>query len=384
MDQSLYHYSLCIALSLMLFFGLHMLFARTPEKKIFDSFRLSRRLMGTALLVLSANYCVHLFCTIRLTDLSATIVMNLVTYFLCYWLFSSGMMTLLDNRYLTPRRCLIHLCMWLGYSALACVLLFGLPRGILQHGGMAVLALWLVVYGVFLSVRILRTYRKAIRMFENTQSDDIGAYIRWLSIFTYWAVIFGVGCALLTFLPDRYVYIWILSSIPFYVYLYCCYQNYMLFYETVETAIQKERGEEAEQEAADLSAAVPPYHSDIALCISTWIDGEGYRKPGLTLQDVAQQIHTNRTYLSEYINTVYQQSFRDWIAGLRIEYAKRLMLEQPHLKMLEISVASGFLSLSHFTKTFSEKENCSPARWGRKQGGAEQHGADEAHEAEMP
>ena len=384
MDQSLYHYSLCIALSLMLFFGLHMLFARTPEKKIFDSFRLSRRLMGTALLVLSANYCVHLFCTIRLTDLSATIVMNLVTYFLCYWLFSSGMMTLLDNRYLTPRRCLIHLCMWLGYSALACVLLFGLPRGILQHGGMAVLAVWLVVYGIFLSARILRTYNRAIRMFENTQSDDIGAYIRWLSIFTYWAVIFGVGCALLTFLPDRYVYIWILSSIPFYVYLYCCYQNYMLFYETVETAIQKERGEEAEQEAADLSAAVPPYHSDIALCISTWIDGEGYRKPGLTLQDVAQQIHTNRTYLSEYINTVYQQSFRDWIAGLRIEYAKRLMLEQPHLKMLEISVASGFLSLSHFTKTFSEKENCSPARWGRKQGGAEQHGADEAHEAEMP
>lgn len=384
MDQSLYHYSLCIALSLMLFFGLHMLFARTPEKKIFDSFRLSRRLMGTALLVLSANYCVHLFCTIRLTDLSATIVMNLVTYFLCYWLFSSGMMTLLDNRYLTPRRCLIHLCMWLGYSALACVLLFGLPRGILQHGGMAVLAVWLVVYGIFLSARILRTYRKAIRMFENTQSDDIGAYIRWLSIFTYWAVIFGVGCALLTFLPDRYVYIWVLSSIPFYVYLYCCYQNYMLFYETVETAIQKERGEEAEQEAADLSAAVPPYHSDIALCISTWIDGEGYRKPGLTLQDVAQQIHTNRTYLSEYINTVYQQSFRDWIAGLRIEYAKRLMLEKPHLKMLEISVASGFLSLSHFTKTFSEKENCSPARWSRNQGGAEQHGADEAHEAEMP
>ena len=99
---------------------------------------------------------------------------------------------------------------------------------------------------------------------------------------------------------------------------------------------------------------------------------------------MAQQIHTNRTYLSEYINTVYQQSFRDWIAGLRIEYAKRLMLEQPHLKMLEISVASGFLSLSHFTKTFSEKENCSPARWSRNQGGAEQHGADEAHEAEMP
>lgn len=384
MDQSLYHYSLCITLSLMLFFGLHMLFARIPEKNIFRNFLLSRRLMGTALLVLSGNYCVHLFCTLRQWNVSAGIMMNLATYFLCYWLFSSAMMTLLDNRYITRRLCIRHLLMWLAYCAAAGVVMCFSADSMLRSGGLAVLAVWLVCYGVFLSVRILRTYNSAIRMFENTRSDDIGAYIRWLSVFTYWAVIFGVGCGLLTFLPDRYVYIWILSSIPFYVYLYCCYQNYMLFYETVETAIQKERGEEAEQEAADLSAAVPPYHSDIALCISTWIDGEGYRKPGLTLQDVAQQIHTNRTYLSEYINTVYQQSFRDWIAGLRIEYAKRLMLEQPHLKMLEISVASGFLSLSHFTKTFSEKENCSPARWGRKQGGAEQHGADEAHEAEMP
>lgn len=376
MDQSLYHYSLCIALSLMLFFGLHMLFARTPEKKIFDSFRLSRRLMGTALLVLSANYCVHLFCTIRLTDLSATIVMNLVTYFLCYWLFSSGMMTLLDNRYLTPRRCLIHLCMWLGYSALACVLLFGLPRGILQHGGMAVLAVWLVVYGIFLSARILRTYNRAIRMFENTQSDDIGAYIRWLSIFTYWAVIFGVGCALLTFLPDRYVYIWVLSSIPFYVYLYCCYQNYMLFYETVESAIQEEHGmtddAEAFHEAAvpqPVSGEMPAYHLDLALRIREWMDAEGYCKPGLTLQDLSLELCTNRTYLSEYINTTFHVSFRDWISGLRIEFAKRTMLAHPERKMLDISEASGFLSLSHFTKTFTEKEGCSPARWRRKQGG---------------
>ena len=368
----------------MLFFGFHMLFAPVPEKKIFSNYLFSRRLMAVALLVLSVNYGVHLFFDIRVRDVNLTILFNLVTYFLCYWLFASAMMTLMEGKYVTRRLVLRHLLMWILYTCLACVISICFEDSPLQFFGLVFLAAWLIGYGLFLTFRLIRTYNKSVRMFENTHSDDIGSYIQWLSIFTYWAVIFGVGCGLLTFLPDRYVYIWILSSIPFYVYLYCCYQNYMLFYETVETAIQKERGEEAEQEAADLSAAVPPYHSDIALCISTWIDGEGYRKPGLTLQDVAQQIHTNRTYLSEYINTVYQQSFRDWIAGLRIEYAKRLMLEQPHLKMLEISVASGFLSLSHFTKTFSEKENCSPARWGRKQGGAEQHGADEAHEAEMP
>ena len=42
----IYNYSLCAALPLMLFFGFYFLFARTPEKAIFDNFLRSRRIMG--------------------------------------------------------------------------------------------------------------------------------------------------------------------------------------------------------------------------------------------------------------------------------------------------------------------------------------------------
>ena len=203
----------------MLFFGFHMLLGRTPEKKVFANYLLSRRLMGIALLILAANYSVHLFYGIRLKDVNATILMNLSTYFLCYWLFSSAMMTLLDNRYVTLRRFAFHMSMWLAFSALA------LAVSMLSHThtvwslGMITLTTWLVIYGLFLSVRLLRTYSRAIKMFEDTRSDDIGSYIRWLSIFTYWAIGYGVSCGLLTFLPNKYIFLWILSSIPFYRYL---------------------------------------------------------------------------------------------------------------------------------------------------------------------
>ncbi|MGN0232817.1 MAG: AraC family transcriptional regulator, partial [Bacteroidaceae bacterium] len=220
MDESLYHLSLFIALPLMLFFGFHMVFARVPEKKIFANFLLSRRLMGTALLILSANYMVHLFCTIRLKDQDATILMNLTTYFVCYWLFSSAMMTLLDSRYITRRYVVCHLSMGVIFSAFSCVVSLCIDNIQMKSKGLLLLAMCLVVYGLFLAIRLIRTYNKAMRMFENTHSDDIGSYIRWLSTFTYWAVCFGVGCGILTFLPDEYVFIWILSSIPFYIYLY--------------------------------------------------------------------------------------------------------------------------------------------------------------------
>ena len=240
MDQSLYHRSLQIALPLMLFFGFHMLLGRAPEKRIFSTFLLSRRLMGTALLLLSANYAVHLFLSIRLTHVNATILMNLSTYFLCYWLFSSAMTVLLDKRYVTPVRMGCHVALWMAFSAVSGMVLL-LPAGG-QPWGMGVLAGVLVVYGLLLSVRLLRTYARATRRFCETHSDDIGSYVRWLRVFTFWAIGFGVSSGLLTFLPDAYVYVWILSSIPFYVCLYCSYQNYILFFERVERAIREDEG----------------------------------------------------------------------------------------------------------------------------------------------
>ena len=365
MDQSLYSYSLCAAIPLMLFFGFNMLFARVPERKIFRNFLLSRRIMGTAMLVLSTNYLVHFFCSPRLKDVNATILMNLDTYFLCYWLFSSALLTLLNKRYITRTLLLQHLAMWIAFTALAAAIVIWVPKGDAQHIGIVALATWLVIYGTFLSVRMLRTYAKAVKMFRDNHSDDIGAYIRWLSIFTIWAIVFGVSCGLLTFLPDRYVFLWVLSAIPFYVYLFCSYQNYMLAFETVESAIEDDLTMEQYDElnTPANSFTVPTYHADLERRINEWIEQEGFCQPGLTLKDLSDQLCTNRTYLSEYINTVHHVNFRDWITDLRIEFAKRRMKECPQQKMFEISESSGFGSLSHFTKIFSDKEGCTPARW---------------------
>ena len=356
MNESVYHYSLLTALILMCFLGFHMLIARVPEKKALSTFLLSRRLMGTALLILAANYSVHFAFELRLRDVDAAILFNMATYFLCYWLFSSALMILLEKSYITRRRFAVHLLLWLAYSALASSLSLFITDTVTKTWGTIALACLLVGYGLFLSSRLLRTYYKAVKLSEDTSSDDIGSYIRWLSVFTYWAIAFGVSCGLLTFLPDEYVFIWVLSAVPFYIYLYCCYQNYIYFHEQVENAII-EGPELAEDEE------VPAYHTDIARRIEGWIDNEGYRKPGITLNELAIDLCTNRTYLSEHIHRTFNMSFRDWISDMRIEYAKRLMMKSPQMKIQDISEASGFLSISHFSRTFSEKEGCSPARW---------------------
>lgn len=370
MEPSIYSFSLCAALPLMLFFGFYFLFAKTPEKKIFKNYLRSRQIMGIAMLLLSANYSVHFFFGIRFKNADSSILMNMSTYFLCYSLFSSALIMLLDCFYITKRRVWTHIILWIIFSTLSGVVGFLVPSGIIQKISLFALAVWLVVFGVVLARRVIVAYRRAIRIFNETQADDIGAYIEWLSIFTYWAVIFGVGCGLLTFLPDKYVFIWILSSIPFYCYLFYSYQNYLLFYEQVENAFEQDI--QSEEELLTNSGTEPEMVSEEEIPVSytgiiekvdNWIKTDGYVKQGLTIKELSEILHTNRTYLSAYIKTTYKMTFREWITGLRLEYAKNILKEHPEINIQKLAESSGFLSRSNFIKSFTEKEGCTPGKW---------------------
>ena len=370
MEPSIYRFSLCAALPLMLFFGFYFLLAKTPENKIFKNYLRSRQIMGIAMLLLSANYSVHFFFGIRFKNADSSILMNMSTYFLCYSLFSSALIMLLDRFYITKRRVWTHIILWIIFSTLSGVVVFLVPSGIIQKISLFALAVWLVVFGVVLARRVIVAYRRAIRIFNETQADDIGAYIEWLSIFTYWAVIFGVGCGLLTFLPDKYVFIWILSSIPFYSYLFYSYQNYLLFYEQVENAFEQDI--QSEEELLTNSGTEPEMVSEEEIPVSytgiiekvdNWIKTDGYVQQGLTIKELSEILHTNRTYLSAYIKTTYKMTFREWITGLRLEYAKNILKEHPEINIQKLAESSGFLSRSNFIKSFTEKEGCTPGKW---------------------
>ena len=370
MEPSIYSFSLYTALPLMLFFGFYFLFAKTPEKKIFKNYLRSRQIMGIAMLLLSANYSVHFFFGIRFKNADSAILMNMSTYFLCYSLFSSALIMLLDRFYITKRRVWTHIILWIIFSTLSGVVLFLLPSGIMQKFSLFALAAWLVVFGVVLARRVIIAYRRAIRIFNETQADDIGAYIEWLSIFTYWALIFGVGCGLLTFLPDEYVFIWILSSIPFYSYLFYSYQNYLLFYEQVENAFEQDiqseeellTNSETEHEIVS-EKEVHRSYTEFIERVDNWIKTDGYVQQGLTIKELSEILYTNRTYLSAYIKTTYKMTFREWITSLRLEYAKNILKEHPEINIQKLAESSGFLSRSNFIKLFTEKEGCTPAKW---------------------
>lgn len=378
MEIHIYHYALCVSLTLMIFFSYRFIFGRLPEKSIYQPYRISRGLMGAALLNLSANYSIHFFFTPRLEDPVNAILLNLCTYWLAVWLFGSALMMLLNKNYVTRKRFLSHIAGWLLYC-LTTHILWRYGSDNLPHMALPIiLAVVFLTYAVRVARRVFITFRKATLMLDNYYSEDAAVYIRWMSVFTYWAIIFGVGQGVFTFVPDRFVYIWIISAIPFYIYLYVSYTNYLLFYEQVAGAINAEEEivpqldtEEQRQEEMETSNPANPSSRKMSKVqeqilekkIEEWITNKEFTKGGITIEDMARNTGTNRTYISYFVNTRYSTSFRDWVNRLRLEYAKQLMKEKPELSITEVATQAGYLSLSYFIRTFKEYEGVTPGRW---------------------
>ena len=90
-----------------------------------------------------------------------------------------------------------------------------------------------------------------------------------------------------------------------------------------------------------------------------------YLKQGLTIEDVALMLATNRTYVSQMLHDDYGCSFPEYMLEKRLEYSKEYMREHPHEVQEEIAFQCGFASASGFNKRFREQFGQTPKEWMR-------------------
>jgi AraC-like DNA-binding protein len=119
----------------------------------------------------------------------------------------------------------------------------------------------------------------------------------------------------------------------------------------------------AEEKEEEPDPAIAAYRT----ALDAWLEKEKpYLNPDFQLQDLRQVLPMNRTYLSQLINTEYGCPFFQWVSGLRVEEAKRLMTEQPELKIKDIAQRCGFASPVTFSRTFFRETGITPKAWVQK------------------
>lgn len=181
----------------------------------------------------------------------------------------------------------------------------------------------------------------------------------------------------------RYLFMLVLVGV---VYLYLCLSHshtrgftqlwltiFMLAYSTEKILFQRDpwtmvqtlqQEKTVETEANIVSEGVNAANRER---LEQWMAQEKpYTNPDFRLLDLQQVLPMNRTYLSKFIHKEYDCTFYQFVNRYRIEEAQRLKLEQPDIKIGEVSVRCGFSSPTVFTRTFTAIVGVTPRQWAKQ------------------
>ena len=234
-----------------------------------------------------------------------------------------------------------------------------------------------------------KAYRESVKELENYYDDDAGDKLKWVKF-----------CYVISMLTNLFVLVyicfyWLVPHKTFVVNLYTSwYLLYMLYltsnflsflgshrivldafaYKALsgqETLLRigqnKKRRERKNGEAVSEEVAMPENieasFNRLERSLDRWVKEKRFREYDKTRDDIASELHTTKDILHLYFATRMGMDFRTWRTGLRIEEAKRLLLENKEASINIIAEASGFSDKSNFHRQFVKIVGCSPKDW---------------------
>lgn len=99
---------------------------------------------------------------------------------------------------------------------------------------------------------------------------------------------------------------------------------------------------------------------DMLLKISHYI--QEHSSEPLTLQRLGNQFHMSRKYFSIYFQKHFARSFSDYLTAIRVEKAKKLLIETD-ADMELIAQQSGFSGSSYFIRVFRQATGMTPGKY---------------------
>ncbi len=96
------------------------------------------------------------------------------------------------------------------------------------------------------------------------------------------------------------------------------------------------------------------------------IEDKFYHNEDLNLNTLAESVNLSPHQLSELINTHLGKGFSLYLREIRINEAKRLLIEEPKASVLSIGLEVGFTSQSNFYAAFKQIEGMAPGQFRKK------------------
>lgn len=374
--------------------GLVLIFIKSPKTAVYAPYRKSKWLLAAGMWMTSINIWVWLatFNGLWTRENAWVASYDTILFYLigvCYT-FSFG--SLIDHTYISRQRCKITA---IKFGATAFIALIAMTDALAAYKQILLLIALLGVIELCARHIIFfhRSYLQCNELLANYFSSDKKSNVRWLNI-SHWLfyilLAFGVfsitSGAIINWLVQFYV-------VAVNIYITVNFINYAKEYATLRLASTEEmiavmnktqsnnlshkkwkRKEEEEkakgEEVTATSRTKKPYKEDfrdfLRPRIAVWVKTKAYTHEQFTLEELASKLYTNKTYLSTFIKNEYDMNFSGWVASLRIDEAKRIMMKEPEKRLQKVAFECGFSSLAYFSSVFSKSEGISPSAWQRE------------------
>ena len=228
-----------------------------------------------------------------------------------------------------------------------------------------------------------RTYKKALQDLENYYDDDESHKIKWVRF-----------CYVITMLTNLFVLVymglyWLLdykmevaALYTFWYLLYMLYltSNFLSFLSTHslvldafahrtlsgEDLLQLIGNRKKSRGSNEAVSSVSPTEADfrkLEKALEKWVEEKHFCEYDKSRDEVAKELGTTREKLHMYFTTRKGVDFKTWRAQLRVEEAKRLLVENRDVSVNIIGELAGFSDRSNFHRQFVRIAGCTPRQW---------------------
>ena len=341
----------------------------------------SRWLILAGMLGLAIQYLLQMLLGFRAKSDDLGAVFNILVYTPCITTISMGIYNIEATHANRRKMNIVCTCI---YAAIIAVFCIGYSNsGSLNIGNW--LYAMLVLFGAnvaYCIYMIMIEMRKRKKMLELMTGDDMLPYVRYARTSVF-ALFFSTLTMPFAILSTTLLYIIgplaLLSILFFNLSFVALGYNYV----PTEELLDKEEEESAaladeitessdgqDVESADSKETLPSFSQERQAAIKEkldkWCEELGYKDTTVNMFTLSRSLNISKNELSRYFTSCLNSTFRIWLAEVRFEAAKKMMLDYPDYNNDIISAECGFSSRSYLYRIFKEKEGCSPTVWRAK------------------
>lgn len=341
----------------------------------------SRWLILAGMTGLAIQYLLQMLLGFRAKSDDLGAIFNILVYTPCFTTISMGIYNIEATHANRRKMNIVCTCI---YAAIIAVFCIGYSNsGSLNIGNW--LYAMLVLFGAnvaYCIYMIMIEMRKRKKMLELMTGDDMLPYVQYARASVF-ALFFSTLTMPFAILSTTLLYIIgplaLLSILFFNLSFVALGFNYV----PTEELLDKEEEESAaladeitessdgqDVESADSKETLPSFSQERQAAIKEkldkWCEELGYKDTTVNMFTLSRSLNISKNELSRYFTSCLNSTFRIWLAEVRFEAAKKMMLDYPDYNNDIISAECGFSSRSYLYRIFKEKEGCSPTVWRAK------------------